>query len=460
MRLLTYLLLLTTTPAAHADDWPQWMGPNRDGAWRETDLLDKFPGGGPKKLWEVKVGQGYAGPAVAGGKVYVTDRVLDAGQPNPESGFDKVEQKGGERVLCLDAGTGKQLWEHSYPSSYRIAYSAGPRCTPTVDGDRVYTLGAMGDLLCLDANAGKVHWSKNFPRDFGANVPVWGFASHPLVDGDKLICLVGGSEGRLVMAFDKKTGAEKWRALSFESGDFGYSPPVIHEIGGKRQLVVWHPRALAGLDPETGKKHWEVPFVAKAALTAPMPRREGDKLFVTSFYNGSMLVKVTDAGAEAVWRSKARGEAPSQTTDLSSIMPTPVVKDGYVYGVCSYGQLRCIELATGKRVWETMQATRGPLTPPRVKDNPEPSVTQPWAERWANAFLVENGDRYFLFNEQGELIIARLSPKGYEEIDRAQLLQPTNRLAGRPVVWMHPAFAEKCVFARNDERLVCYSLAK
>ena len=458
MRSLAVLLLLTATAAAN--DWPQWMGPNRDGVWRETGLVEKFPEGGPKKLWEVKVGQGYAGPAVAGGKVYVTDRAVAAGQKEPKSPFDRAEQKGGERVQCLDAGTGKQLWEHSYPCTYRISYAAGPRCTPAVDGDRVYTLGAMGDLLCLDANSGKVHWSKNLPKDFGASVPVWGYSSPPLVDGDKLICLVGGSDGRLVMAFDKATGAEKWRSMSFESGDFGYSPPVIHEIGGKRQLIVWHPRALVGLDPETGKKHWEVPFTAKAALTAPMPRREGDKLFVTSFYNGSMLVKVTDAGAEAVWRSKARGEGPNQTTDLSSIMPTPVVKDGHVYGVCSYGQLRCIELATGKRVWETMQATRGHLTPQRVKDSPEPNVTQPWAERWANAFLVENADRYFLFNEQGELIIARLSPKGYEEIDRVQLLQTTNKLAGRPVVWMHPAFADKCVFARNDEKLVCYSLAK
>jgi outer membrane protein assembly factor BamB len=460
MRLAATLALLTLVSPARADDWPQWMGPNRDGVWREDGILANFPAGGPKKLWEARVGQGYAGPAVAGGKVYLMDRRVDDGQPEAKSPFDRSEQRGGERVLCLDAATGKLVWEHSYPSTYRISYAAGPRCTPTVDGDRVYTLGAMGDLFCLEANTGKAVWSKNFISDFGATVPVWGFSAHPLVDGDKLICLVGGSDGRLVMAFDKATGAEKWRALSFERGDFGYSPPVIYDIGGKRQLIIWHPRALVGLDPETGKRLWEVPFEARNALTAPMPRKEGDKLFVTSFYNGSMLVRVTDAGAEAVWRSKSRGEAPNQTTDLNSIIPTPVVKDGYVYGVCSYGQLRCIELDTGRRVWETMQATRGPLTPERVRDRPEPNVTQPWSERWANAFLVEHRDRYLLFNEQGELIIAKLSPEGYEEVARAQLLTPTNRLAGRPVVWSHPAFAEKCIFARNDEMLVCYSLAE
>jgi outer membrane protein assembly factor BamB len=459
MRTLAALLLLTATAAA--DDWPQWMGPGRDGVWREAGVLGKFPAGGPKKLWEAPVGKGYAGPAVAGGKVFVADWSADPGQPEPKSPFDQAEQNGSERVLCFDAKTGQRLWEHAYPCAYRISYAAGPRCTPAVDGDRVYALGAMGDLFCLDANSGKVLWSKNFPKDLGAKVPLWGFAAHPLVDGDKLICLAGGGpEEGPVVAFDKKTGEVVWTALP-PTNRIGYSPPVVYTLGGRRQLVVWTATALNGIDPGTGKRLWFVPFEAKADLTAPMPRKVGENgVFVTSFYNGSMLVKVTDAGAEAVWRSKARGERPDQTTDLSSIIPTPFVKDGYAYGVCSYGQLRCIEVATGKRVWETMQATRGHLTPPRVRDKPEPSVTKPWDERWANAFLVAHDDRFFLFNEQGELIIAKLSPKGYEEIDRAQLLKPTNRLAGRPVVWTHPAFAGRCVFARNDERLVCYSLAE
>ncbi len=460
MRLLASLAVLAVAGVVRADDWPQWMGPNRDGVWKETGLVEKFPEGGPKVLWEARVGQGYAGPAVAAGKVYLLDRVLAAGEKTPAGGFDEAVVKGGERVLCFDAQSGKQLWEHTYPCTYRISYAAGPRCTPSVGGDRVYTLGAMGDLLCLDAGSGKVVWSKNFPGDFGAKVPVWGFAAHPLVDGDKLICLVGGTDGRLVMAFDKKTGAEKWRSLSYESGDFGYSPPVIYTLAGRRQLVIWTPKALNGLDPETGKRLWSVPFEAKASLTAPMPRAAGDEVFVTSFYNGSMLVRVTPDGATAVWRSKAKGEKPNQTTDLSSIIPTPVLKGGYVYGVCSYGELRCVELQTGKRVWETMRATRGPLTPERVRENPEPSVGSPWSERWANAFLVENGDRFVLFNEQGELILARLSPSGYEEVSRAQVLKPTNKMAGRPVVWTYPAFADKCVFARNDEKLVCVSLAR
>jgi hypothetical protein len=294
-------------------------------------------------------------------------------------------------------------------------------------------------------------------KDYDANLPVWGFAAHPLIDGEKLICLAGGSPGKLVIAFDKKTGKELWAAESCP-GDFGYCPPMIYEFGGKRQLIIWHSHAVLGLEPETGKRIWRIGFESKAALTAPTPRKVGnDQLFITSFYNGSMLMKVAADKAEVVWKSKAGGELPDQTTDLSSIMPTPFVDGDYTYGVCSYGQLRCIKTATGERIWETMKATRGALTPPKVAAKEEPGTS----ERWSNAFLIRHEDRYFLFNEQGDLIIAKLSPQGYEELSRTHIIDPTNTMArGRKVVWMHPAFADRCVFAKNDEELVCVSLAK
>jgi outer membrane protein assembly factor BamB len=391
--------------------------------------------------------------------VFVTDLVPADGAKLPESGFAKgARVPGKERVLCLDEKTGKELWKHEYAAEYKISYAAGPRCTPTVDGDKVYTLGAMGHLFCLEVGSGKPVWSKDFIKDYEAYLPVWGFAANPLVDGDKLICLVGGSESRLVVAFDKKNGKELWAAESCQ-GDFGYCPPMIYEFGGKRQLIIWHSRAVLGLDPETGKRIWRVDFDVKAALTAPTPRKIGDdQLFVTSFYNGSMLLKVSADKATVAWKSKAKGEMPNLTTDLSSIMPTPVIDGDHIYGVCSYGQLRCIKIASGERVWETMQATRGALTPAKVAMNEEPAPT----ERWSNAFIVKQADRYFLFNEQGDLIIAKLSPKGYEEVSRAHLIDPTNGMAGnnRKVVWMHPAFANQCVFVRNDKEIVCFSLAK
>ncbi|MCI0699616.1 MAG: PQQ-like beta-propeller repeat protein [Planctomycetia bacterium] len=460
MRLFWSLMVVCASASLSvAEDWPQWLGTKRDGVWRETDIVEKFPQGGPKVVWKEPVGVGYAGPAVANGKVFVLDLVPGDGEKLPDSGFAKGARVGGkERVLCLDEKTGKKLWSTDYPVVYRVSYAAGPRCTPTVDGDLVYTLGAMGDLKCVKVSNGDVVWSKNFLKDYNATLPQWGFAAHPLVDGDKLICLVGGRDDRLVVAFDKKAGKELWASQSCQ-GDFGYSPPMTYTFGGKKQLIIWHARALVGLEPDSGKRIWRVDFDAKAALTAPTPRKVGDdKLFITSFYNGSMLVKVTATGAEPVWRSKAKGEMPDLTTDLSSIIATPVVAGDHIYGVCSYGQLRCIEANTGKRVWETMKATRGKLTPAKVAAEPEPASS----ERWSNAFLIPHGDRYFLFNEQGDLIIAKLSPKGYAEIDRARIIDPTNTMAGRgrKVVWMHPAFANKCVFARNDKELVCVSLAK
>jgi outer membrane protein assembly factor BamB len=458
-RLFTLIVILSGSNTARADDWPQWLGPKRDGVWRETGIVEKFPAGGPKELWRVPAGIGYAGPAVTGGKVYIIDLVPAKDAKLPASGFAKgARVRGDERILCLDQKTGDVVWEHRYPVEYRVAYSAGPRCTPTVDGDRVYTLGAMGNLCCTDVATGKPLWAKDFMKDYDANLPVWGFAAHPLVDGDKVICLAGGSPGKLVVAFDKKTGKELWAAESCP-GDFGYSPPMIYEFGGKRQLIIWHPRAVLGLDPDSGKRIWRVEFESRNALTAPTARKVGDDgVFVTSFYNGSMLMKVSANRAEVVWKSKARGEGIEQTTDLSSIMPTPSVDGDYTYGVCSYGQLRCIKTATGERVWETMKATRGALTPPRIAANDGPAE----AERWSNAFLIRHEDRYFLFNEQGDLIIAKLSPQGYEEVSRARIIDPTNTMAGRgrTVVWMHPAFADKCVFAKNDKELVCVSLAR
>jgi outer membrane protein assembly factor BamB len=456
MRITFVLLAALSTAVARADDWPQWMGAQRDGVWREDGILDRFPAGGPKVVWRQPCGVGYAGPSIANGKLYLPDFVPEGGLP--DSGFAKGKFVGQERLICRDAATGKELWVSAYPVAYTISYPGGPRCHPTVDGDKVYTLGAMGDLRCHDAATGKVVWAKNFVKDYGASTPVWGFAAHPLVDGDKLICLAGGSNDRLVIAFDKHTGKELWASQSCP-GDFGYSPPVIHEFGGKRQLVIWHSRAVVGLEPDTGKRIWKQDFEVKFALTAPMARKVGpDGLFVTSFYNGSMFLKVGATSADVVWKSKAKGEQASQTTDLSSIMPTPVIEGDTAYGVCSYGQLRGLDVKTGTRLWETMQATRGKRTPEKVAAEPTPGAI----ERWSNAFLTPQGGRYFLFNEQGDLVIATLSRGGYEEIDRATIIEPTNTMAGagRKVAWVHPAYANRCVFVRNDREVVCVSLAR
>jgi outer membrane protein assembly factor BamB len=443
-------LVLLSAAAARADDWPQWLGPQRDGVWRETGIIERFTEEGPKVRWRTPIGAGYSGPAVAGGRVYITDRVLgkgvkEPGNPfveNPKDPFGKRKAAGQERVLCLDEKSGKVLWTHAYDCPYEVSYPLGPRTTPVVDGDKVYTLGTMGDLLCLKTKTGTVLWEKNFPKGYEAPVPVWGFASAPLIDGKRLISLVGG-QGSAVVAFDKETGKELWRALT--ASDIGYCPPVIFRIAGQRQLIIWHADAVNALDPETGKVFWSHPVRVNAAVSIATPRLTDDKrLFVSSFYNGTTMLKLDgDNGKPSLhWKGKSNNAGPDRTDGLHCMMSTPFYRDGYIYGVCSWGQLRCIKGDTGERVWESIKPQGGKREP------------------WGNSFLVMQDGRFFIFSEKGDLIIARLTPKGYEEVSRAHLLEPCGRLAaGRPVIWSHPAFANQAMFARNDLEIISVSLA-
>ncbi len=174
----------------------------------------------------------------------------------PGNAFARGIIPGTERVLCLDTKTGALLWEHRYDCTYTMSYSTGPRCTPLVSGGKVWTVGAEGNLLCLDAENGKVLWSHEFKADFGAKTPQWGFAGHPLLDGNRLVCLVGGP-GCVAMAFDKDSGKELWRAL--DAREPGYGPPTMIEAGGTKQLILWHPQAVNSLDPATGRVFWSYP---------------------------------------------------------------------------------------------------------------------------------------------------------------------------------------------------------
>jgi outer membrane protein assembly factor BamB len=409
--------------SGRAEDWPQWGGPYGDCSWRETGIVDKLPAGLLPRKWSTPIGEGYSGPAVAEGRVYITDR-----QRQAET----------ERVVCLDAETGRELWKHEYKVTYTIQYPAGPRATPVVNDGRVYTIGAQGNMYCFDADNGDVLWQKNFEKDYQTKLPTWGMAASPVVDGNQLITLVGGAKDALVVSFDKATGKELWRALN--DPEVGYSPPRLFTFGKSRQLIIWHPSAVTSLEPASGKQNWSVPFKASMGLTAPSAQQAGNLLFVTSFYNGPLMLDVSPEGksADVVWKGKSNSER--DTDGLHSIIPTPIVTPDYIYGVCSYGQLRCLETKTGKRVWETFKATGH--------------------DRWWNAFLIPNGDRVFIHNEQGDLIIAKLSPEGYEELSRAKLVEPTRQVNRRMTIWSHPAFAMKSIFARNDKEIVRVDLSK
>lgn len=436
-RLLTWIVwgsLLSLTAAASADDWPQWMGPTRDGQWKEEGILEKFPAGGPKILWRVPVAGGYAGPAVADGKVFVADFVKQDGDGGNDPG-KRSELRGVERVLCFRESDGKLLWTHEDERVYKISYPAGPRVTPTVDGDKVYTLGAEGHLLCLDVESGKVVWSKDFQKDYKIEAPMWGFCGHPLVEGDKLICLVGGP-GSVVVAFNKNTGEELWKALS--APEPGYCPPAIIEAGGARQLLVWHPKALNSLNPDNGEVYWSIDLEPAYGMSVTRPQRYGDYLFTSGIGDAALVLKLdrNKPAAEEVWRGEKKNAIYCSNS-------TPLIKDGVIYGAdCQVGALRAVRLEDGERLWETFEPTTGGTR----------------RASHGTAFLVQNGDRFFIFTETGDLVIARLTAEGYEEISRASIVEPTNEAFGRPVVWTHPAFANRCMFARNDKELVCVSL--
>jgi outer membrane protein assembly factor BamB len=424
-------LLAALASPTRASDWPQWLGPMRDSVWHESGVLESFPVGGPKTLWRVPVAGGYAGPAVVGGRVFVTDYVRTQGSAvNDPSARPSLQ--GQERVLCLDAATGKLLWKYEYDCPYDISYPAGPRATPTVDGSLVYTLGAQGNLLCLTADGGKVVWQVDLKRAYGAPTPIWGFCAHPLVDGDKLITLAGG-EGSVAVAFDKRTGKELWRALSATNA--GYCPPTIIHAAGQKQLAIWHPRAINGLDPETGRLLWTVKLEPDFGMSINAPTQIGDYLFVSGIKNKGLLLKLTSAQPEVVWRV-------TSDIGIGPVHTPPVPVDNTLYGVNREGELTAVEIPSGKHLWETYQATTGTR---RASS--------------ATAFLVRNGDRFFIMSETGELIIARLTPAGYTELGRAKILEPTHEAFGRNVLWSHPAFAHRAMFLRNDKELVCVSLA-
>jgi len=429
----TIVLLLAVHPAL-AEDWPQWMGPNRDSVWRETGIVETLPDRITAK-WRVPIEWGYSGPAVAEGKVFVMDYVKASGKITNNAGR-RDELTGKERVLCMDAETGNLLWKHEYDRPYSLSFPGGPRCTPAVDGDFVFTLGAEGDLCCLTADEGKVVWSKSFAKDFGSKTPPWGHSAHPLVDGDRLFCVVGG-EGSVAVAFDKKTGRELWRAMT--APEPGYCPPSMIEHAGVKQLIVWHPLSVNGINPETGDVYWSIPLAPSYRMSIAAPRKHGDLLYACAMKVKAAMIKLdsTKPAAEEVWRGGIREAVYAANT-------TPFLENGMIYGVdCDTGSLIGARIEDGKRMWESFKPT---------SSQPRP--------RHATAFLVKHEDRFFIVSETGDLIIAKLSPEGYEEISRQKLLEPTNTCFGRKVVWSHPAFAQKCIFARNDEEMICVSLAE
>jgi outer membrane protein assembly factor BamB len=410
----TFTVPFLSALAARADDWPQWRGPNRDGVWRETGILKSFPPGGLKVRWRAPVGPGWSSPVVADGRVYLTDSEL-------------AKPKAKERVCCFDQGTGKPLWKHSYDVSYpQWAFTRGQEgyltSTPIVRGGKLYSIGMVGHLICFDARNGKLLWGRNLAKAY--QVPEFSCNASPLIEGNLLILFIGGKPGAGVVALAKDSGAEVWKALPEAVTN---SSPIAITAGGKRQLIVWTQSSVTSLDPATGKTYWRERLNTGNASAVATPV-VGKNLLLVS---GLMLKLDADKPAASVLWPDTKAVSRRILSDTS----TALIHGDYVYSARSSGEFVCLEAGTGRQLWTTDRVTA--------------------RSGGASIHPTLNGDGVFLHTDQGDLIRAKLTQHGYQEISRTVLLRP---VAGMKA-WPPPAYANRHVFARNDEELVCASLA-
>ena len=421
-------VLFTEFRISKADDWPQWRGPMRDGVYRETEILTKIPSDGLRVRWRTRIHQGYSGPSVAGGKVFVSDRRI-----NPDR----------EGIICINEQDGTILWQHEYPCEYGdMEYGNGPRTTPTIFDGKVYTLGTKAHLYCYAASTGNVIWNRDLKADYHAREPRYGVSAAPIIEEDFLIVLVGGEDGSSIVAFDRLTGEERWRSLDDRQA---YSAPIVVDHDGTRQLIVWSAEHVSSLDPATGKVHWQVPFKVTfddAQVVASAVLRDKQLLCMGAWGRGSMMLSLDPKTLSATqkWRT---GKTPTTT------FATPWFPAGkHFYSSIGGGGIGCYLVENGDEVWSTLEMT---------------------GERNGTAHITPIGEgdqkgkggRAFLFNQKGQLILAQLTPEGHREIGRCLLVEASAGYRPQgPIAWSHPAYANRSVFARNDRELVCASLAE
>ncbi|MDA1213822.1 MAG: SUMF1/EgtB/PvdO family nonheme iron enzyme [Planctomycetota bacterium] len=401
---------LNTQPRpADGEDWPRWRGIRGNGTWRAPRLPETWPEAGLQQAWRADLGGGYGGISVSNGRVCVMDR--------------QKEPMDVERILCFDATTGDVLWSHSWPVDYSgVAYDNGPRATPTIYQGRVYTLGAVGHLLCLDGASGEVIWSKDLVKDFGARVPLWGLSASPVIFDSLVIVHPGAEPEGCFIAFDRMTGDEVWR--NFSDGA-GYATPMMIEYENKPQMVAWTPTNIRGLEPTTGQLLWSVPFEVNYGTSIADPIYHEGLVLVSSYYEGSQAIRISNGTTEpdVVWHDER---------NLRGLMSQPLYRDGYAYLIDKRSGLTCFELATGTKIWDDDNR----MTP----KGRNPQATMVW---------LSDEDRAVVLNSDGDLILIRLNPMGYNEDSRTKIIETT---------WAHPAYSGNCVYARSDNEIVCVVL--
>lgn len=422
---LAALTLSAPVPAVktHGTDWTTFRGPNHSGVSAETGLLDSWPSDGPKLLWQksdaADVGVGYGSPAVVGGKVYMF-------------GSDSPKQTGAEMVTCLEAATGKQVWQTKLTTTagkYSDNWGGGPRCTPTVDGGNVYVLGATGDLVCLAADKGEVVWKKNLVKDFGGGIPNWGYSESVTVDGDRVVVTPGGKGG--MVALNKKTGETVWQCAELTDGA-GYASVVVTEVGGVRQYLTQTMSSGIGIQAKDGKLLWKVGEINRrtAVIPTPVVSDDGHVFFTAGYQAGCECYKLSKDGdgtkAEKVY---------SKNADLDNHHGGVIMIGDYVYGHSDRNGWVCFDYKKGEVVWKNKGVGKGSCT--------------------------AAGDSLFCYSEQsGKLARARVSEKGYEELGSFSIPATSTLRPNSGRVWAHPVVSGGRLYLRDYELLYVYDLVK
>jgi outer membrane protein assembly factor BamB len=346
--------------------------------------------------------------------------------------MDRLKDSEEERIVCLNTHTGELLWEHRYAADYKgLDYDKGPRCTPTFDEGRVYTLGAVGHVHCLDAASGKVLWSKDIIKENKSKLTEWGFGSSVVIDGQRAIVHAGVQPGGCYIAYDRLTGEELWRG-----GDdpHGYGTPIVIEHAGTRQLVGWTPKHILGLDITSGKELWKYPYDVTYGVSIATPIFQDGIVLVCGYWHGSKAIKLGDkpTDAELLWE---------ENRFTRGLMDQPLCRDGYVYLLEKQHGTVCFELAKGEKIWTDEHKLH-----PRDRN---PQVSMVWLNE--SPERQHGSGRAICLNAQGELILIHLSPAGLTEVSRAKIIGNT---------WAHPAYAFHYCIARDDEKIVCVRIAE
>lgn len=398
-----FTLALLTPFGSNGADWPQFLGPTRNGV--APALAGAWPDDGPPVVWQRKVGQGFAGPAVSGGRLILFHRVTDR-----------------EVVECLDAATEKGLWKSGYPTGYHdeFGFDEGPRATPSMAAGRVFTFGAEGQLHCWNLDSGDQVWAVDTRTQFHPAKGFFGAASAPLVEGNAVIQIVGGRDGAGIVAFEAATGRVLWKATSDPAS---YSSPVVATFAGKRRVIALTREALVALDPADGRQVFRFPWRPKiqASVSAATPVIAGDLIFISACYGADpLLLRFRESGPERVW---------SGEDALACHYATSVVHGGHLYGWHGRQEegceLRCVDLKTGKVRWSETGLTAGTVT------------------------LA--GDELLVLTEKGQLLRTPADPDGFNPSARAQVLPFGVRA--------YLALAEGRLYARSKDQLFCVKVS-